>query len=161
MGAHSKGVSSRPRVAGSLVTVTLVVAGLAAFGMAGTASADHDLVEGTPCTTAARACVDVDGGQAWLIEDGGVVRGPVPVSTGGEGRETPRGDFQVEWKNKDHRSTEFDGAPMPFAVFFAAGGIAFHEGNLHTASAGCVRMVYEDAEAWFGFLQVGDAVQVR
>ncbi len=156
MGTHSKGVSFRVRIA-----VALAVAGLATFGVVGTATADHEIVEGTPCTEAARACVDVDGKQAWLIEGGDIVRGPVPISTGGEGRETPRGDFSVDWKNKDHRSTEFDGAPMPFAVFFAEGGIAFHEGNLHTDSAGCVRMAFEDAEAWFGFLQVGDPVQVR
>lgn len=156
MGAHSRGVSLRTRIA-----VALAVAGLATFGVVGTAAADHDTVEGTPCTNAARACVDVDGRQAWLIEDGNVIRGPVPVSTGGEGRETPRGDFRVEWKHRDHRSAEFDGAPMPFAVFFAEGGIAFHEGNLHTDSAGCVRMAFADAEAWFGFLQVGDGVQVR
>lgn len=156
MGAHSKGVSFRARIA-----VALAVAGLATFGVVGTAAADHDIVEGTPCTEVARACVDVDARLAWLIEDGDVVRGPVLISTGGEGRETPRGDFQVAWKNKDHRSSEFDGAPMPFAVFFAEGGIAFHEGNLDTGSAGCVRMGHDDAEAWFGFLQVGDPVQVR
>ncbi|MDN5930158.1 MAG: L,D-transpeptidase [Pseudonocardia sp.] len=161
MGAHSKGVSFRARIAGSFLTVALAVAGLATFGMVGTAAADHDVVEGTPCTETARACVDVDGGQAWLIDDGEVVRGPVGISSGGEGQETPRGDFQVEWKDRDHRSAEFDGAPMPFAVFFAAGGIAFHEGNLDTTSAGCVRLVREDAEAFFDFLQVGDPVQVR
>ncbi|MHA6780270.1 L,D-transpeptidase [Pseudonocardia saturnea] len=156
MGAHSKGVSLRARIA-----VALAVAGLATFGVVGTASADHDIVEGTPCTESARACVDIDGRQAWLIEDGDIVRGPVPVSPGGQGRETPRGDFSVDWKHKDHYSSEFDGAPMPFAVFFAEGGIAFHEGNLESGSAGCVRMAREDAEAWFEFLQVGDPVQVR
>lgn len=156
MGAHSKGVSFRLRTA-----VALVVAGVATFGIVGTASADHDLVEGTPCTNAARACVDVGAAQAWLIDDGEVVRGPVAVSTGGEGRETPHGDFQVEWKHKDHKSAEFDGAPMPFAVFFATGGIAFHEGSLDSRSAGCVRLGHEDAAAWFDFLQPGDGVQVR
>jgi hypothetical protein len=156
MGAHSRGVSLRVRVG-----VALAVAGLATFAVTGTATADHDTVEGTPCSTAARACVDIDAGTAWLIDDGEIVRGPVGISTGGEGRETPRGDFGVEWKNRDHRSAEFDGAPMPFAVFFAEGGIAFHEGNLHTKSAGCVRLVREDAEAFFEFLQVGDPVQIR
>lgn len=156
MGAHSRGVSYRARTA-----VALLVAGLSAFGLVGTATAGEGRVDGTPCSEYARACVDIDSRQAWLIDDGEVVRGPVPVSTGGEGRETPRGAFSVEWKNKNHRSAEFNGAPMPFAVFFAAGGIAFHEGNLHTPSAGCVRMSYDDAEAWFEFLQPGDAVEVH
>jgi hypothetical protein len=50
---------------------------------------------------------------------------------------------------------------MPFAVFFAPGGIAFHEGDLHTYSAGCVRLEHAQAEAFYRFLQVGDPVQVR
>ncbi|MBW0117086.1 L,D-transpeptidase [Pseudonocardia abyssalis] len=156
MGAHSKGVSFRARTA-----VALVVSGLAAFGVVGTATAGDGIIDGTPCSVTARACVDIASKQAWLIDDGEIVRGPVPVSTGGEGRETPRGSFTVDWKNKDHKSAEFNGAPMPFAVFFAPGGIAFHEGNLHTPSAGCVRMAYEDAEAWFEFLQPGDPVEVH
>lgn len=156
MGAHSKSVSFRTRLA-----VALAVAGLATFGVVGTATAGEGTVDGTPCSESTRACVDIDAKQAWLIDDGEIVRGPVQVSTGGEGRETPRGVFSVEWKNKDHRSAEFNNAPMPFAVFFAAGGVAFHEGNLHTQSAGCVRMVYEDAEAWFEFLEPGDQVEVH
>lgn len=83
------------------------------------------------------------------------------VSIGGPGQETPRGEFRVEWKDINHRSTEFDGAPMPFSVFFAPGGIAFHEGNLYTDSAGCVRLERSQAEAFYRFLQVDDPVQVR
>jgi hypothetical protein len=65
----------------------------------------------------------------------------------------------VEWKNKHHRSKEFNDAPMPYAVFFAEGGIAFHEGNLNTPSA--VRLAQAEASAFYDFLQVDDAVQVR
>ncbi|GEL18791.1 L,D-transpeptidase [Pseudonocardia asaccharolytica] len=127
----------------------------------GHAAAEQALVEGTPCTATARACVSLATKQAWLIEDGAVVRGPVPISPGGPGHETPVGDFLVEWKHKDHRSAEFNNAPMPWAVFFAPGGIAFHEGNLTTPSAGCVRLAAAEAEAFYRFLQVDDPVQVR
>ena len=140
--------------------VALGVALLVGVGLAGTARAD-DGTAGTPCSAAARACVDLAAGTAWLVDGGAVVRGPVPVSPGGEGRETPRGDFAVEWKNRDHRSAEFGGAPMPFAVFFAPGGIAFHEGSLETRSAGCVRLARDEAAAFFDFLRVGDRVEVR
>jgi hypothetical protein len=58
-------------------------------------------------------------------------------------------------------SAEYDGAPMPFAVFFAEGGIAFHEGSLDRPSAGCVRLGREDAVEFFDFLDVDDPVQVR
>ncbi|MGI9001860.1 MAG: L,D-transpeptidase, partial [Pseudonocardia sp.] len=70
-------------------------------------------------------------------------------------------DFHVMWKDQDHYSAEFDDAPMPFSVFFAEGGIAFHEGNVETTSAGCVRLTEEDAIAFFDYLAVNDAVQVR
>lgn len=157
MGKHSTTARARVRTA-----VAMGIAVLATLGVVGTANAqDSDLVDGTPCTDEASACVDLGSGQAWLFEDGEIVRGPVPISSGGPGRETPLGDFRVEWKHKDHRSAEFNGAPMPFAVFFAEGGIAFHEGNLHTTSAGCVRLSYEDAEAFFDFLSVDDRVEVR
>lgn len=158
MGKHSRTI--RPRLRAALAAGLI---GIGALGSVGTAHADHggESVEGTPCTDAAEACVDLAAGQAWLIDDDDIVRGPVPINFGGEGRETPRGDFRVEWKNADHRSSEFDGAPMPFAVFFAPGGIAFHEGDVNSRSAGCVRLGHEDAKAFFEFLSVGDDVEVR
>ena len=118
-------------------------------------------VAGTPCTDTARACVDLAHNLAWLIHDGKVTRGPVLVSHGGQGKETPTGTFQVEWKDQNHKSAEFDDAPMPFAVFFAPGGIAFHQGNPKNPSAGCVHLSKEDAQAWFNDLEVGDEVQVH
>ncbi|ANY06093.1 L,D-transpeptidase [Pseudonocardia sp. HH130630-07] len=117
--------------------------------------------EGTPCSREARACVDRAGRKAWLIRDGVIEAGPVPAAPGGPGQATPLGDFSVQWKHQDHRSAEFNNAPMPFAVFFAPGGIAFHEGNVNSPSAGCVRLDRANAERWFGALQVGDRVEVR
>ena len=38
---------------------------------------------------------------------------------------------------------------MPWSVFFADGGIAFHEGDPDTFSAGCVKLDEEDARAFF------------
>lgn len=122
---------------------------------------DPNLVAGTPCTKAAEACADIAGKKAWLIKDGKVVRGPVRIASGGPGYETPRGAFTVQWKNRDHRSAEFDNAPMPFAVFFTDGGVAFHQGDLNSNSHGCIRLSREDAEVFFNTLVVGDDVQVR
>lgn len=156
MGRHSR--AARPRARSVLAAALVVAAGL---GTAGTAQADDATVAGTPCTEDARACVDLAAKQAWLIEDGAVVRGPVPISPGAPGHETPTGDFRVEWKNTYHRSTEHDGAPMPFSVFFAEGGIAFHEGSLDQPSSGCVRLGHEDAVQFYDFLEVDDPVQVR
>jgi lipoprotein-anchoring transpeptidase ErfK/SrfK len=123
-------------------------------------------VAGTPCTATAAACVDVENKQAWLIKDGKVTRGPVAISTGGTGTDTPTGDsFRVFLKDKDHTSNEFklpngQPAPMPNAVFFEDGGIAFHAGSPQRASAGCVHLGLSDSLAFFNFLNVGDQVQV-
>ncbi len=99
--------------------------------------------------------------QAWLIHEGHVTRGPVGISHGGQGKETPTGTFHVQWKDKDHKSAEFNNAAMPYSVFFADGGIAFHQGNPKNPSAGCVHLAQADAEAWFNDLEVGDEVQVH
>lgn len=127
-------------------------------------------VAGTPCTAAANACVDVRKKQAWLIKDGKVFRGPVPIATGGKGEDTPTGNvFRVYRKDKDHKSTEAliksgpqkgQPAPMPYSVFFEDGGIAFHSGSPSVASAGCVHLNLADAIAFFNFLQIGNHVQV-
>ena len=58
----------------------------------------------------------------------------------------------------DDELSEFDDQPL---VFFAEGGIAFHEGDMDTPSAGCIKLNNADAQAWFAYLQVGDEVQVR
>ena len=142
---------------------------LAGAAFAGTALADDagsDTVAGTPCTATARACVDLAGQKAWLMQNGAIVRGPVSISSGGDGAETPPGTFHVISKDKDHKSNEFkmpngQDAPMPWSVFFEWGGIAFHSGDPARASAGCIHLSPADAQAWFNTLQVGNEVQVH
>lgn len=170
MGAHRWRAGARRTAAGRLAVaaVLAVLAGSAAVGVGvgvgvaevPTFSRPDRPVEGTPCTARARACVDLDGRDAWLFESGRVVRGPVKVMTGDAQRPTPRGTFTVEWKAQQYTSREFL-VQMPYAVFFAPGGIAFHEGRQDTNSAGCVKLGHADAVAWFEHLQVGDEVQVR
>jgi len=141
----------------------VAAAGLVALGVlgaVGTAHADTKTIKDTPCVAGVRACVDVDEKEAWLISPvGEIVRGPVDISPGAADTPTPRGNFTVLWKNKDHWSKEYDAA-MPWSVFFTNGGVAFHEGNLDYPSGGCVRLDEDDAEAFFEYLQVGYKVQV-
>jgi hypothetical protein len=118
-------------------------------------------VAGTPCTTAAHACVDLSTQQAWLLTDGHITHGPVPIGSGGPGEETPVGTFHVLSKDKNHVSAEEHGIPMPYSVFFAPGGVAFHGGNTSKASAGCVHMSTANAIIWFNTLKIGDDVQIR
>ncbi len=151
--------------AGVLGVVTVPLAGHAAAAPSSAAAPDSRapaLVDGTPCTVTAKACADLASNHAWLIKDGQVTRGPVLITQGAQdGENTPTGTFGVLRKDKDHRSAEFDNAPMPYSVFFAPGGIAFHEGSLQKQSAGCVHLSHDDAVAWFDYLQVGDEVQVH
>lgn len=115
----------------------------------------------TPCAVTAKACVDISEKKAWLTDGAGhLTRGPVPVTTGAPGEDTPQGIFHVMWKDQFHHSREQNGVPMPYSVFFADGGRAFHGGSLERASAGCVHLGDEDAKAFFNYLQVHDEVQV-
>jgi hypothetical protein len=112
-----------------------------------------------PCGAEARACLSLSSNQAWLMDNGTVTYGPVPVTTGKRGYETPPGTFKVTWKDRTHRSREFHNAPMPYSVFFN-GGIAFHQGSLKAKSHGCVHLSQAAAQKFFGSLQVGNVVQV-
>lgn len=168
-GAQAERTSARPAVLVALVAVAVALIG-AGTALAATPAAQdfrsQPLVPGTPCTVTARACVDLDSQRSWLFDAGRIVNGPVPVATGGPGKETPVGhSLRVYRKEQLHHSGEYtatngEPAPMPWSVFFQDGGIAFHEGRTDTPSAGCVRLAKNDAIAWFNHLQIGDQVQV-
>jgi len=73
-----------------------------------------------------------------------------PVSTGGEGYDTPSGTFKPFRMEADHFSDEYDSAPMPYSIFFTDTGIAVHGTyevrNLgHAVSHGCVRLSVKNA----------------
>jgi lipoprotein-anchoring transpeptidase ErfK/SrfK len=116
-------------------------------------------VAGAPCAATARACIDLSANKAWLIKNGVVEYGPVPITHGRKGYRTPPGTFHVTFKNKDHRSSIFNNAPMPYSVFFN-GGIAFHQGSLSQLSHGCIHLSRAAAQKFFGSLSRGDVVQV-
>lgn len=116
------------------------------------------IVPGTPCRSDARACIDLSGAQAWLIDDGAVTYGPVPITSGRKGFRTPPGTFSVDFHSRDHVSSIYD-APMPYSVFFN-GGIAFHQGSLSQLSHGCIHLSRSAAREFFGSLDRGDTVQV-
>jgi hypothetical protein len=114
---------------------------------------------GTPCSSSARACLDLSTNRAWLLQGGKVQYGPVPVTHGRKGYLTPPGTFRVSFKDIDHKSSLYDSAPMPYSVFFN-GGVAFHQGSLRQLSHGCVHLSRAAAQTFFDTLQTGDVVQV-
>lgn len=111
-----------------------------------------------PCARSARACVDLSADKAWLLRDGRVLAGPVPISHGRKGFATPPGTFRVSFKNKDHVSSIYN-QEMPYSVFFN-GGIAFHQGPVRQKSHGCIHLTAGAARAFFAELDPGDRVQV-
>jgi hypothetical protein len=118
-----------------------------------------EAAQSAPCSAAARACLQLSTNQAWLMDNGNVTYGPVAVTTGRRGYETPPGTFKVQFKDRNHHSKEFHNAPMPFSVFFYR-GMAFHQGSLKVKSHGCVHLSRDAAQQFFTTLQVGNVVEV-
>jgi L,D-transpeptidase-like protein len=114
------------------------------------------------CPAAATACVDLKAHLTWLQSGGKVTYGPVRMEPGQPGTQnaTPRGRFRVQWKAGPHFvSTEY-GDPMPWATFFAPGGIAFHGGSLTESSHGCVHLTDSNAHYFQDHLPIGAEVVV-
>ncbi|MGX1767560.1 L,D-transpeptidase [Dietzia sp. NPDC055343] len=124
-----------------------------------TPSAPPDETPQSPCPRTADACVDLGGERTWLQADGRLSYGPVRMSHGKAGWETPTGTYQVTRKVRHEVSRLFDNAPMPYSVYFV-GGIAFHEGDPAIDSHGCIRMDLPAAATYFEHLEVGDTVVV-
>ena len=145
--------TATPAVATSHVTT------LPAHRTTATATPAATSTAGLPCGLTDGACVSISRKRAWLVRDGRVVLS-APITTGRPGERTSPGTFHVTWKDADHRSSEFDDAPMPWSVFFD-GGIAFHTGSLSRQSAGCVHLSDSAARTFFRTLHVGDTVIVQ
>ena len=80
-----------------------------------------------------------------------------PVSTARAGKYTPRGEWTPQWLSRHHRSSRYNNAPMPWAIFYD-GDYAIHATyETHRlgrpASAGCVRLHPDNAALLFGMVQ--------
>jgi L,D-transpeptidase catalytic domain len=80
-----------------------------------------------------------------------------PVSTGGQGYDTPSGTFKPFRMEIDHYSEEWDNAPMPYSIFFTQEGHAIHGTNHSSlgrpASHGCVRLSVKNAATLWGLVK--------
>ena len=81
-------------------------------------------------------------------------------STGKPGHKTPTGVFAILQKDKHHRSSTYNNAPMPNMNRLTWSGVALHAGDLpgYPASHGCVRLPLEFSEKIFGITEVGTPV---
>ena len=91
---------------------------------------------------------------------GGIRIGVSTCSTGKPGHETPTGVFTILQKDKHHRSSTYNNAPMPNMNRLTWDGIALHAGKLpgYPASHGCVRLPMAFSEKVFGVTHVGTPV---
>ncbi len=143
-----------------------------------------DGIPGSP-----RIVVHISEQKAYFFKGKRLV-GESTVSTGKPGFSTPPGHYSVVSKSKDHVSsifgdyiddagniirfnidarkdrrppgTHFDGARMPYAMFFR-GGYAMHQGYVppYAASHGCIRLPKGMAEPFFNAAPVGTPVIVK
>jgi lipoprotein-anchoring transpeptidase ErfK/SrfK len=137
----------------------------------------------------AKIVVSIGKQRAYFFK-GKTVVGESTVSTGKPGFSTPPGQYRVVWKDKEHISTvfgdyvddfgsvtksnvdsrkdhrpagsHFDGARMPYAMFFR-GGYAMHQGYVppYAASHGCIRLPQGMAERFFDAAPLGTPVVVK
>lgn len=103
--------------------------------------------------------------QTMVVTHHGKVIGRWPVSTARKGKITPTGTWTAKWLSRNHRSSRYNNAPMPYSVFYD-GNYAVH-GTYQTdllgrpASAGCVRLNPRNAAEFFRLVQKDGLINTR
>lgn len=95
--------------------------------------------------------------QTMHVYRDGVLLHEWPVSTARAGKITPRGEWTAQWLSRNHRSSRYNNAPMPYAIFYS-GHYAIHGTDQisrlgRPASAGCVRLHPDNARILFRMVQ--------
>ncbi len=100
--------------------------------------------------------------QRAYVYRSGILIGATTVSTGRPGHQTPTGVFTVLQKQKEHKSTIYDGAPMPYMERLTWGGIALHAGGLpgYPESHGCIHLPSEFAQLLYDISPNGMTVVI-
>ena len=105
--------------------------------------------------------VSLDEQRAYVYRNG-VEIGYTTVSTGKPGHETPTGIFTILEKDKDHHSSRYNNAAMPYQERLTWDGVALHAGGLpgYPESHGCVHLPSQFAADLFGVTHMGMTVVV-
>jgi lipoprotein-anchoring transpeptidase ErfK/SrfK len=85
--------------------------------------------------------------EIFLSRQAGRYNGMIFPALGGKRYATPKGNFRVNFKSKDHYSRKYD-SPMPYSLFFTA-QCAIHEGSLYLYSHGCIHVNQPTAQMLF------------
>ncbi|HEY8154203.1 MAG TPA: L,D-transpeptidase [Myxococcota bacterium] len=100
--------------------------------------------------------------QRAYVYRNGIEIGFTTVSTGKPGHETPTGVFTILQKDKDHHSSKYNDASMPYQERLTWDGVALHAGGLpgYPSSHGCVHLPSKFAEDLFAASHMGMTVVV-
>ena len=87
------------------------------------------------------------------------------VSTARRGKVTPTGTWRAKWLSKNHRSSRYNNAPMPYSIFYS-GNFAIHGTDQikrlgRPASAGCIRLHPKNAARLFSMVSRVGASNTR
>lgn len=117
------------------------------------------MASGTPgAAVAANLVARVDiSSQTMTVTHRGKVKYRWKVSTARSGKVTPTGSWSAKWLSRNHRSSRYNNAPMPYSIFYN-GHYAVHGTDQisrlgRPASAGCVRLHPENARILFNLAQ--------
>lgn len=102
------------------------------------------------------ATVDIST-QTMTVTHRGIVKYRWKVSTARRGKVTPTGTWTAKWLSRNHRSSRYNNAPMPYSIFYN-GNYAVHGTNQvsrlgRPASAGCVRLHVDNAAILYRLAQ--------
>jgi hypothetical protein len=100
--------------------------------------------------------------QRAYVYRNGVEIGVTTVSSGRSGYGTPTGVFVILQKDKDHHSSKYNNAAMPYTQRLTWDGVALHAGGLpgYPSSHGCVHLPSKFAEELFAVSPMGMTVVV-
>lgn len=102
------------------------------------------------------------GEQRAYVYRNGVEIGVSTISSGKSGYATPTGVFVILQKDKDHHSSKYNNAAMPYTQRLTWDGVALHAGGLpgYPSSHGCVHLPSKFSEELFNVSPMGMTVVV-
>lgn len=105
--------------------------------------------------------VSLDEQRAYAYRNN-ILIGAAMVSTGKPGHETPTGVFTTILKDKDHHSSKYNNAAMPYTQKITNDGVALHAGGIpgYPESHGCVHLPSEFARLLFDAAPKGMTVVI-
>jgi lipoprotein-anchoring transpeptidase ErfK/SrfK len=106
--------------------------------------------------------VDLSEQKAWVYNASGEEVFTTKISSGKKGFRTVTGEFVITNKTRDHVSSIYENAKMPFFQRLSCGDFGFHEGSCpgYAASHGCLRVPRGNAHKLWKITRIGDRVVI-